>query len=501
MKLIKLIQNELIKIFKRKSIYFFFFLSIIAIILYNNINPDQNEIIEVLNSTEDILETGMEENLEEMTTNIEQYIEQKVSIDSIKLYNSYQEKSWQRFALKEERNLKYMQGVSIELNKDIEKLLTDINDFELNPNTKIAKKDYESAKIKYNEYVKVLNSDNWRDFVKLKIKNLKERKNTNNLTNREVEGINFEIEVYELRLKYNLKFDYNMQNQYLDEYKNNYYSIQLYKTYGESQSFINKSLNTYKAKMNLCRYAIENNLNKDISNENNILSENKIDARISFIRTFQHFDLIIVIIAIYLATTIITEEINKRTIKILLTKPHKRRTILMSKIMACIITIMIFMVFIVITQYIIGGSIFGFDSYKLNYIGYDFNNDKIIEMDLFKYILLVGLLKLPMYIIIIAFCIFIGTVNNHTSMSMIVTLIIFLIGSKVLTEWSKVESLSVITRYFITNNWDFSVYLLGQVSDIAGVNIYSSSILYIIYLFVLLYMSIHRFNKKEINNV
>lgn len=137
----------------------------------------------------------------------------------------------------------------------------------------------------------------------------------------------------------------------------------------------------------------------------------------------------------------------------------------------------------------------------MNYIGYDFNNDKIIEMDLFRYILLAGLSKLPMYIIIIAFCIFIGTVNNHTSMSMLVTLIIFIIGSKVLPEWSKVETLSVITRYFITNNWDFSVYLFGQVSDISGVNIYSSLLLYAIYLFILLYMSIHRFNKKEINNV
>lgn len=497
--MIKLIQNELIKIFKRKSIYFMLFLSIIVIVVYNNLNPDQNEIIELFNSTEDISTIGMEQALETKTK--EEYITQKVNIDSIKLYNEYKENSWQRYALKEERNSKYMQGVSIESNKDIDKLLTDINDFELNPNTKISKKDYDIAKIKYNEYIKTLNSDNWRDFVKLKIKNLREKKSTKNLTNKEVDAINFEIETYELRLKHNINFDYNMQNQYLDEYKNNYYSIQSYKTYGETQAFRNKSLNTYKAKMNLCKYAIENNLNKDISNENNILLENKIDARISFIRTFQHFDLIIIIIAIYLSTTIITEEVNKRTIKTLLTKPHKRRIILISKIMACIITIMIAMIFIVIAQYVVGGVIFGFDSYKLNYIGYDFNNDKIIEMDLVRYILLAGLSKLPMYIIIIAFCIFIGTVNNHTSMSMLVTLIIFIIGSKVLPEWSKVETLSVITRYFITNNWDFSVYLFGQVSDISGVNIYSSLLLYAIYLFILLYMSIHRFNKKEINNV
>jgi len=215
--LIKLIQNELIKIFKRKSIYFMLFLSIIVIVVYNNLNPDQNEIIELFNSTEDISTIGMEQALETKTK--EEYITQKVNIDSIKLYNEYKENSWQRYALKEERNSKYMQGVSIESNKDIDKLLTDINDFELNPNTKISKKDYDIAKIKYNEYIKTLNSDNWWDFVKLKIKNLREKKSTKNLTNKEVDAINFEIETYELRLKHNINFDYNMQNQYLDEYK------------------------------------------------------------------------------------------------------------------------------------------------------------------------------------------------------------------------------------------------------------------------------------------
>ena len=42
--MLSLIKNELIKIFKRKSIYFLFILSVIAIIIYNYKNPDQNEI-------------------------------------------------------------------------------------------------------------------------------------------------------------------------------------------------------------------------------------------------------------------------------------------------------------------------------------------------------------------------------------------------------------------------------------------------------------------------
>ena len=41
--MIKLIENELIKIFKRKSIYVLLVFSLIAIIIYNYMNPDQND--------------------------------------------------------------------------------------------------------------------------------------------------------------------------------------------------------------------------------------------------------------------------------------------------------------------------------------------------------------------------------------------------------------------------------------------------------------------------
>ena len=96
---------------------------------------------------------------------------------------------------------------------------------------------------------------------------------------------------------------------------------------------------------------------------------------------------------------------------------------------------------------------------------------------------------------------FIGAVNNHTSMSMILTLIIFLISDTALKEWSKVEALSLVTRYFITNNWDFSIYLFGGISDISGVTLIGSIVIYIVYMVILLGVAIYKFNRKEIRNV
>ena len=59
--MIKLIKNELIKIFKRKTIYFLLILSMIAVIIYNYINPDQNiPISEGTNDRQLISDTQIE---------------------------------------------------------------------------------------------------------------------------------------------------------------------------------------------------------------------------------------------------------------------------------------------------------------------------------------------------------------------------------------------------------------------------------------------------------
>ena len=302
----------------------------------------------------------------------------------------------------------------------------------------------------------------------------------------------------ELRLKNNIEFADDILNQYLETYRSNNYNYTV--SYHENMSENNKQyiindIKQQKANAEIAKYAIENKITQDI------FFYNKVDARNSFIRTFENFDLIIVIIAIYISCIIVTEEVNKKTIKNLLTKPHKRTTILMSKIFACIITVVIAMIFIIIVQYIVGGIIFGFDSYKLKFIGYDYNNGQIINMNLINYILLVALSKLPMYIIIILFCIFMGVINNNMAMTMILTLIIFIIFSTIIAEWSKVEALSTVTRFFITNNWDFSTYLFGHNSDIEGVKLSSSIVIYLIHMLILLNISIHKFNKKEIYNV
>ena len=112
--------------------------------------------------------------------------------------------------------------------------------------------------------------------------------------------------------------------------------------------------------------------------------------------------------------------------------------------------------------------------------------------------MLVGITKIPMYIIVILFCIFIGTFNKNIAMSMILTLIAFLFTNTILVEWSKVESLSIVTRFFITNNWDFSIYLFGNTSSISGIDLWHSMMIYLIYFILLFKLALMKFNKIEV---
>lgn len=513
------------------------FLSFIGIVLYNYMNPDETSNfyqIQTFNKDTHLLEkslikaqTDLKEgfnqtltttlpdtktidsdfqDLEDFKKNLkvdltEQVIDQKSQLDFAYLYNNYSENSWQRFALNEENSSFTFGTKNINYKQDIQKYQKTINSYELDENSSISLEDYNKAVNKYHEYVNALNSDNWKEFVKLKIKNLKELKNESSEIEEDLRNIDFEIDTYQLRLNNNVIYADNILNQYIYEYLSSTYCLQYNQNMSQLENSYIKEIEQNKAKIQLTKYAIENNINQDISPEHfDLIYSKKMDARNSFIRAFEYFDLIIIIIAIYISCVIVTEETNKRTIKSLLTKPHKRSTILVSKILACTITILITVLFVTISQYIVGGILYGFESYSLDYIGYNYNNHQVFTMNLFQFITLVGLTKMPMYFIIITFCILIGILNNNIAMTMILTLITIMLSNSVLSEWSKNASFSNVSRYFITNNWDFSNYLFGQISSINGINLNFSLIIYLIYLLLFLCIAIYKFNKKEINN-
>ncbi len=497
--MIKLIENELIKIFKKKSFYLLLLIIIIIIALFNYANPDQNKIFfRPLDFNIDALERAFEN----MDKNDKFYVSQKLSIEFGKLYNSYSENSWQKYALGEENTSHDVQDFPTNFYQDIKSNLTTIIDYEINPNSNIQKSDYEEAQKIYKQYVQALNNDDWKEFVALKIKNLRQKTESPSITSDEKKSLNIEIEIYEYRLKYDIPFNDDIFNDYISNWRSKQYLLESCLKSNKSDSIYNKTIKNCKLNVALNKYALENKINYDISDSAiTVLSHNKVDARISLIRSFKHFDIVIVAIAIYIACTSIAEEKNKGTIKNLLTKPHKRSQILISKILACVITIIITTLFMILVQYIVGGIIFGFDSYSIGYIGYNYTSNSVFTLNLFVYLLLLLLCKLPMYFIIVTFCIFMSVMNNHSVMTMILTLIIFFICSTVIAQWSEISALTPIAKYFITNNWDFSIYLFGRIPDINVLTLPFSVCICLIYEIALLGIAIRHFAKKDIYNI
>ncbi len=504
--MIKLIENELIKIFKKKSFYLLLLIIIIIIVLFNHANPDQNHTLE-FPKTSDMAVNLWEQNLknkavnDESYINSEGYIQDKYSIEFGKLYNSYPENSWQRYALNDERNSISVPLFPTDLHQDIEPNLKTIIDYEINPNFNIQKNDYEEAKKIYEQYMQALNNDDWKEYVALKIKNLRQKSESSSTTSDEKKSLNIEIEIYEYRLKYDIPFNDDIFNDYISNWREEQYLLESFLKMGTSDEFYYQTTQICKLNIALSKYALENKIEYDISDSAiTVLSHNKVDARISLIRLFKHFDIVIVAVAIYISCTNITEEKNKGTIKNLLTKPHKRSKILISKILACIITVIITTLFMIIVQYVVGGIIFGFDSYNIDYIGYNYTSDSVFTLNLFVYLLLLLLCKLPMYFIIVTFCIFMSVINKHSIMAMILTLSIFLIRTDI-ERYSRFPVFTPIAKYFITNNWDLSIFLFGRIPDFNVLTLPFSIFVCLIYEILLLIIAIRHFSKRDIYNI
>src|SRR5699024_1660746 len=213
----------LIKIFKRKSIYVLLLISIIVVIIFNYKNPDQNASIMQI-GTKNIDLKGLEQSLESSKDNIERYLRQKVSLEFYKIYNKYEENSWQKYAINEERG--GYGGNKIEYNHNIENNLYLIYDYELNDNTEVSAEIYEKAKGYLKQLIEALDSNNWKRFVEIKIQNLEEVKKYVQDDKTELSKVNINIEIYELRLKNNIIFANNILNSYLDEYRTNCYLME-----------------------------------------------------------------------------------------------------------------------------------------------------------------------------------------------------------------------------------------------------------------------------------
>ena len=262
--------------------------------------------------------------------------------------------------------------------------------------------------------------------------------------------------------------------------------------YLEHNKQLNKDENYEKIveRIHLEKYAIDNNIKYNIlinsQNESAILPP---DARILLMKVFDNFEVLIIFFIIYLSCTIISEEYYSGTIKNILIKPYKRVKILFSKILTDFLIIILVVLILVIFQYVLGGLLFGFESYSLDAIRYNTISQDIETMNLVKYILLLFTTKMFMYVILSSFSLLFGIITNNMALNILISL-----GAYFLSTFEILKN--NITNYIFIYNWDISKYLFTD-STMLWQSIIISSISLLIFLLLIIII----FNKKDVRNI
>lgn len=483
--MIKLIKNELVKIFSKKSMII---IGVLILILVIGINVMGKLNVNMSNSypayTENYI-NYIEEELKELDPNkpsdINKYAEVKSQKDVADIAKEYTEISWQADVIEtiiapvigEINNYKYV----------------DKNESKLADST-----------IKYNEMFKALKESNWKYFankelenVNLQIKQLNlliEEDKENTDLQLQLKSLELQKEVVTLRLEKDIKYgseDYKSSAiQYYKMYMENYNQYAQSKNITEEET---SEMNNCLEKANLYKYDIYNNTEY----------QNPSTANYTFQNSIESYIVIIVMVIVIVAGVSVSEEFNKGTVKLLLVRPYSRTKILIAKLISVFITMAITTISILALQFIVGGLVYGFETYEMQVLQFDFTSNSIVTLNIFAYLGLMFICKLPVFILIGTLAFALSTIFLNSPLAIALPIFGYM-GSDMINmlalsyKWDWV-------KYFVTPNWDLSQYLFGGTPMFKGTSIEFSITICAIYFVIMLVASIVSFKKRNIKNV
>lgn len=488
-----LIKNELYKVFKRKSIYILLAIMLCIITL--------NTFLTKKYSIEDPVSTSAEEKyeLQELKRTIdsydknspgekEEYYNTLSNIELYELTDKYKE-PWKKILIRENlRDIIHSMNNAKYIEKDIEA--------------------YNEYKKEYDKFLKELDSNSWKYFVNKEIKITtdeiasleKEREKAKNkeLYNSRIKEEKNKLEKLKLRLEKDIPYDNNYLNIALEDYKQ---APQTYKEFKESIIKNTSEFNIkeeYQIKRQYIEY-MKNNAN------NKYIIDNKVDinspktTRNLLINTLSDNFLFIMIIVAAVAGSIVSTEFDKGTIKLLLIRPYSRNKILLSKYIVSMFMIIFAILSAFIMQLIIGGIFFGFSSLNIPVVIYNFVQNKVMHINLFKYIFDNVLAVLPEFILLATLAFAISTITNVSTLG--VALPIVGVGAADIINLIAINRNIIPLKYFVTLNWNFTNYLYGGVNSFPTLSIPFSILICAIYFLIMIITAFIVFNKRNIKNI
>ena len=481
----KLIKNELIKIFSKKSMIVIGVIILVIIIGFNVLNKISQNMSNSYSAYSESYIRYLDEELSNLDPNkpsdINKYVETKSQKDLAILAKDYKETSWQAEVI----------------GTVISPIIEEMNNYEYIDKNNEA---LTASKTKYDEMLIALKNEDWKYFANKELENINTQiEDLNTLIAQDSENEDLKTQLKSLELQkevVNLRLDKNI-NYGSDNYKS--IAVQNYRMYmgnyiqssqGKNLTDEEKSeINGYLEKANLYKYDLYNDTEYQNTATANYTFQNSIDTYIA----------IIVMVVVIVAGVSISEEFNKGTVKLLLVRPYSRTKILISKLIAVFITMLITTATILLLQFIIGGIVYGFGTYMMNVVQFDFTTNSIVTLNIFAYLGLIFICKLPIFILIGTLAFALSTLFLNSPLAVALPILGYM-GSDVINmiaisyKWDWV-------KYFVTPNWDLSQYLFGGTPMFSGISIEFSITICAIYFVIMLVASIVSFKKRNIKNV
>ena len=483
-----LIKNEITKIFKKKSIYILLFVTLAYVILSNCMYKyfyNDGNYSYYSDSYVEYAQKELKELDPNKTSDTKMYIEYKTVVDVNEMMKQYGNDTWQ-----------------------VQIIASTIQNYINERNTYLygAEKDEKQAeKIdkQIQELSEKLEQDDWKYFAKEELKVAEEKVKTleeerKNIEDKqrleqlklEIEIAKIDLEVAKYRIDENIKYGYDYMNVAISNYQQNSYMI----AQVENSNKANQEL-TYQEEKEYKDNIEAKNINKYII-ENHVDLEKRNDLRGMFINFFDEFGIFIIVIIIMVAGTIVSEEFNKGTIKLLLVKPYNRGKILFAKFLTILIMIIFTTIVILGMELVIGSLIFGLDSLKIPVVEYNFNTGSMQEINVFAYMGIRMFTMLPIIILIATLAFALSTIFTNSPVAIVLPLLGY-IGANVINQLAIHYNLEFL-KYFVTLNWDFIQYLNGGMPLMNGMTAEFSVVICLIYFIIMIIPTFMVFKRKNV---
>ena len=472
-----LVKNELYKILHKRSTKIFLVIALLFVILTNVIYRFSDNLL-VFSTTYyedyDMANNYVNDYENNGIGDKELYIYYKTYIDTYELASKFDSNSWEYQKYMDEYWYKlqdYYRAQDEGL--DTTNLLDELTQLRTN---------IENSNWQYfvNEDINAVNNN---------IEHIKNSLDDPSLNN--TERANYEKELFILeeqvklnqyRLDKNVEYGKDYLNIAIDAINNALYGMAEYK-YSNDSDF-EDSVKSYYENWYILDEEVDTNNGETL--------------RSVFINFFNEYSFLILVFGIMIAGGMVSDEFSKGTIKSLLIIPQKRSKILLAKYISLLIMILLIIGVLIVSELLVGGILLGFGSLSVPVVVYNISASDLEIVNVFGYLGLQIITNLPQIILLTTLAFACSVIVNSTAFSIVIPFC-GIIAAELINGFALAYDIDIL-NYFVTTNWDFTVYLFGGTS-IFGNSLLHAIIVCLVYLIIMLVVTFIVFKRKDIKNI